>query len=413
MNTRLDKNKRISESFKSTRLKRQSQVCRVFTVKVDKSSLNDFQKEQLKMMFVEAKWLYNFILSKSKEGVDIFKIEYKDFDIITHKDKDQNDIKVSLNYLGSSIKQDLIKGLQSSIKSLSSKKKKRIRIGTLKFKSEINSISLKQLGITHKIIGSRIKVQGIKKALRVSGLKQLKSYKTLEIASNAKLVQKNGDYYIALTCYVSKEEIENLKPTTYKNQIIGIDFGCSTSLTFSNGEKINAIVEESEPIKRLQRKIKRQQKGSKNYWKTRIKLRKCYQKISNKKNDLANKICHKILQENKVIIIQDEQINSWKVQHGKKVQHGILGRIKLRLSMSDQTSVLSKWLPTTKLCTACGQKYEMTLNQRTFKCSCGVQEDRDIHAAKNMIWFYENLVGVERTEYKLAEFERELKKNLK
>lgn len=29
--------------------------------------------------------------------------------------------------------------------------------------------------------------------------------------------------------------------------------------------------------------------------------------------------------------------------------------------------------------------------------------DRDIHAAKNMVWFYENNVGVERTNIKRVE----------
>lgn len=29
--------------------------------------------------------------------------------------------------------------------------------------------------------------------------------------------------------------------------------------------------------------------------------------------------------------------------------------------------------------------------------------DRDIHAAKNMVWFYENKVGVERTKVKRLE----------
>jgi len=30
--------------------------------------------------------------------------------------------------------------------------------------------------------------------------------------------------------------------------------------------------------------------------------------------------------------------------------------------------------------------------------------DRDIHAAENMVWLYENIVGVERTEFKRVDF---------
>lgn len=47
----------------------------------------------------------------------------------------------------------------------------------------------------------------------------------------------------------------------------------------------------------------------------------------------------------------------------------------------------------------------MHQHQRTYECSCGVKEDRDIHAAKNMLWIYENLVGRDAAEFTLEEFE--------
>ena len=40
--------------------------------------------------------------------------------------------------------------------------------------------------------------------------------------------------------------------------------------------------------------------------------------------------------------------------------------------------------------------------------NCGVVYDRDIHAAENMVWLYENIVGVERTEFKHADFKENL-----
>jgi transposase len=43
--------------------------------------------------------------------------------------------------------------------------------------------------------------------------------------------------------------------------------------------------------------------------------------------------------------------------------------------------------------------------QRTYKCSCGITEDRDIHAAKTMLWIYDNLVGRDAAEFTLEEFE--------
>lgn len=42
-------------------------------------------------------------------------------------------------------------------------------------------------------------------------------------------------------------------------------------------------------------------------------------------------------------------------------------------------------------------------NNRMFVCGCGVSMDRDLHATHNMLWFYKNNIGMERTNYKRVE----------
>ena len=68
--------------------------------------------------------------------------------------------------------------------------------------------------------------------------------------------------------------------------------------------------------------------------------------------------------------------------------------------------LLNKWLPTTKLCTECGHRVELTLSDRKFVCpECGCKADRDVHAAGNMLWFYRNKIGVGRIEFTPVEIE--------
>ena len=64
---RLEKNVRIREQGKQTREKRKRQMCRVYRVKIDISHFNEVQKIHLKMLFIEAKWLYNDALTFSQE----------------------------------------------------------------------------------------------------------------------------------------------------------------------------------------------------------------------------------------------------------------------------------------------------------------------------------------------------------
>jgi hypothetical protein len=70
---------------------------------------------------------------------------------------------------------------------------------------------------------------------------------------------------------------------------------------------------------------------------------------------------------------------------GKQVQHSALGAIKARLTSLESVLVISRSFPTTKMCYNCGLINQIFLSERTYKCSCGLEEDRDIKAAKTVL----------------------------
>ena len=370
----IDKNKQISNSLKQTRLKRKNQTCHVFKVKIQKDSLSKQTLSDLKFLFVEAKWLTNELIGSD----NIFDYDSK-VKTVKHFDKDKNEIISEYQLLSSQMKQSIYQDLISNIKTLNSLKKKGNKIGKLKFRKEVKVINLKQFNNSYKINNlHEIQIPKIGK-LRVNGLKQIMTKKgrlKYDIA-NAKLIKEAKDFYLAITCY------KDIKENINKNkQEIGIDFGISTHLTLSNGVKINATVQESDRLKRLQKRLFRQVKGSKNRLKTVFLIRKEYQKLNNKKNDLANKIVAHLKQYD--IYMQDEQLSNWKIRYGKTIQHSILGRVKAKLKPI-AVNVLDKWEPTTKQCLKCKKKNDILLSDRIYECSCGYIEDRDVHSANNMV----------------------------
>ena len=132
--------------------------------------------------------------------------------------------------------------------------------------------------------------------------------------------------------------------------------------------------------------------------------------MTNKKKDKANKIVH-MLKQYDTIVMQDEQISEWHKQKGmsKVVQHSCMGMIKSKLMKLDNIIVLDKFIPTTKWCPCCHRINELNLNDRTYKCECGYLNDRDIHAAQNMLnikhLVEKNIsVPMEHREVKPAEF---------
>lgn len=80
-----------------------------------------------------------------------------------------------ITYLSSQMKQGILDRIKKNLSDLKKAKQKGVKVGKLKFKSQIKSIPLKQSGITFKVLKykNRIKLQGLKKPVRVLGLHQI------------------------------------------------------------------------------------------------------------------------------------------------------------------------------------------------------------------------------------------------
>jgi len=402
----ISKNENIKKTMKETMNRRSSQSCFVYKVKIDESRLSKKQKEQLKMIFVEAKWFYNNVLSWSENNnINDFDTKTKFVNVLNkNKEIETRELK----NIGSQMKQAIHTGIISAIKTLSTLKKKGHKVGRLKYLSDYKSINLKQYGTTYQILNDKyMKVQNISGKIKVNGLEQFINDPDIEFA-NAKILNTPTGYYIAITCFKFKEKIIKKE---YIGSEIGIDMGIKTHITLSNGEKFNSTIEETERLKHLQRKLFKCKKGSNNRKKIIRLIQKEYQKIFNRKNDVANKIVNHILSyEN--IYMQDESLSAWKkFNFGKQIQHSILGRVKAKLINHPRVEVLDKFVPTTKFCPKCQNiNKDITLKDRTYVCPiCGYQEDRDVHSANNMITMTKiiknqvNSVPAGRREFKPVE----------
>lgn len=407
-----EKKQKIRLSKQKTLDKRVNQVIRCFELKIKTKRLTKIQREQLDKLFVEAKWFYNHVLNiKKSKDMPLRLINSTNIKSVKHFDKDHNVIESKLEVLSSQQKQKIITNMISNEKTIHSLIKAGYqKHGSLRFKSEVNYIPLKQYGISYKFKNDhKVKIQGISKYLFVYGSKQFWSYEC--DYANANLIRKPDGYYLKVTCCIDKDKINFPKSN---NKELGIDFGCINNLIFSDGSKLDCQIEESDRMKRLSRKLNRHQKTrSNNRDKTINKIRREYQKANNKKKEFTNQTFHK-LKSYDLIVIQDEQLLNWqKMNHGKKIHCSCLGSIKAKLVNNPNVIVLDKYIPTTKFCCSCGRKLDMKLSDRTFSCECGISMDRDIHAAQNMLsifhlvddYFFEHkLLPSERGKVKLAEF---------
>ena len=373
-----EKNLKIKDTLRSTKERHSQMDCRVFSVKVQENRLSRAKEEKLNRCFLEAKWLRNAVVATDS-------LSLEDTSSVQVKVNDTFEVR-EIKTLSAQMRQSVADSVKTDVCNLSKAKKKGLKVGRLRFKNDCNEINLKQFGHTYTIKGkNKIRVQNIG-VLVVNGLEQI-DLDEVEFA-NAKLIRKPSGFYIHLTVYTKKQS-----EILTEKEILGLDMGIKDELTFSNGVKVNFYLEESEQLKGLMRKLSRQVKGSNQYKQTLNRIKKIFKHQNNKKKDVANKL-NSVLKQNYIVCFQDELLNSWKrkkskhkFSFGRKVQHGILGRVKGKLKKNSSNVMLESSVPTTQTCPECGCLTKHSLDKRTYHCNhCGFENaDRDIHSANMMV----------------------------
>lgn len=373
-----EKNLKIKDTLRVTKERRSQMDCRVFSVKIQENRLSKAKLEKIIRCFLEGRWLYNAVISTES-------LSLEDTSSVQIKVNDTFEVR-QINTLSAQMKQSVVDSVKTNVSNLSKAKKKGLKVGRLQYKKECNEINLKQFGQTYAIRGkNKIRVEKIG-VLVVNGLEQI-NIDEVEFA-NAKLIKKPSGFYIHLTVYTKKQT----QPETSK-EVLGLDVGIKDELTFSNGVKVNFYLEESEQLKGLMRKLSRQTKGSNQYKQTLSRIKRIFEHMDNKKNDVVNKL-NSVLSKNYIICFQDELLNSWKrkkskhkFSFGRQVQHGILGRVKGKLKKNSSNIMLDSSVPTTQTCPVCGCLTKHSLDKRVYHCNhCGFEyPDRDVHSANMMV----------------------------
>ena len=373
-----------------------------FELKIQTNKLSNSKLVLLNSFFSQAKWLSNAIISSQ----DLFKYDYKSKSVYVkwfEDDIEHNDIRELT--LPSQIKQEIKTKIIGDIVTLAKKKKKGSKIGRLKFRKEVNTIQLKQYKVTWNF-GPNETIRVAKLGdLKVHGLDQLT--KDIKEYGCAKLIRKPSGFYIHITCFKDKTNITKCPEV---NKVVGLDFGIKDNITLSTGEKFNCKIKVPRSIKRLQRRKAKGVKRSHNTFKLQKKINKHYESISNKKKDLTNKFINSLETRFNTIVYQDENLKGWHSGwFGRQVQESCLGRIKSKLNKLNTSKgiMINRFEPSTKVCPICGVINNIGLEERVYKCCCGLEEDRDIKSAKTIALMginnYSNIIPMEYRDFKPVE----------
>ena len=355
---------------------------------------NDDQKILINKTFGCTRFIYNHFLNKCKEDKFI-----KAYDMC----KELKELVLDYPFLKEVDSMALrcsIFNLEDSYKNYFSK-----RSAYPSFKNKFSKQSYRTNCITSIYKNkkySNIKIDIKEKMIKVPklGLVKIRGYRNLNELTDRIInitieKEKTNKYYVSVITEKEEETPKKITPTS----IVGIDLGIKDLVVTSDGEKYpnpKEINKREKRLKRMQRKLCRQVKGSNNYNKTKEKIARIHSKIKNSRKHNIITIANKIVKEHDIIV--SEKLNVKKMSSNHKLAKNILdaGFNKICELLKWKAKLLGKYYyqvdtyyPSSKICSHCDNKTEITndLKVRMWECeNCGNTNDRDINASINIMF---------------------------
>jgi putative transposase len=249
--------------------------------------------------------------------------------------------------------------------------KQSYRLPNQKFKLINNKIQLEKIGKVKIVIDREIPINS--------------NYMSVTISMNC-----SGQYFVSILV----EQEANKLPKT--NKTVGLDVGLKEFATLSDGLTIQNpryFRESQTKLAKIQKYHSRKQKGSNRRKKSRKKIARLHQKISNQRDWFLHVHSTYLVRNYDTICIEDLNVS------------GMLKNHKLAKSISDvsfskffnlleykcvwygkELIKIGRFQPSSKMCSKCGNvKKELKLSDRVYVCDvCGHTEDRDLNASKNI-----------------------------
>ena len=208
-------------------------------------------------------------------------------------------------------------------------------------------------------------------------------------------ISKNpaGEYW----CSILFEKQEDLYSTIKLDNATGLDFS-PNSLYINDLNEVapnyrKAKQENQRKLTKLERRLARKQKGSKNREKARIKLARHEQYIANIRRDYREKETLRLVQKYDVIGIEDlNLISMMRFSHNAKNYldaswYSFVTRLEEKAKHNNCVVVKAdRFYPSSKTCNHCGYvKKDLKLSDRIWICpECGTEIIRDQNAALNL-----------------------------
>ncbi|MBO0794421.1 MAG: transposase [Ktedonobacteraceae bacterium] len=241
------------------------------------------------------------------------------------------------------------------------------------------------------------------------GTVKLHLHRSIEGTIKTLAIKREGRHWYAIfTCEIGKPESLS---TSYED--VGIDLGVTHFAALSTGEFVDHpryFRKAEKQLAQAQQALSRKKRGSHRRRRAVQRVAACHRKIRNQRKDFQHKAARKLVNRYQVIVFENLQVKNLtraptpkQDEHGKYLPNGVAAKAGLNQSILDagwstftqMVSAKAAWAGrtvifvnpsmTSQLCSGCGSVVKKDLSERTHRCDCGLELDRDTNAAINIL----------------------------
>ncbi len=196
-----------------------------------------------------------------------------------------------------------------------------------------------------------------------------------------------GKYFISVL-FEMFEPIP-IKPPVAEESTTGVDLGIKSFATLSDGQ----VVKNPRHIKKALSKLKYNQRKYSKYKgkRTRQKLVRLHEKVTNRRNDFLHKVSKKLIDENQAIALETLNVGGMIRNHSlaQSITDVSWGKFNEFLNYKAEwygVNILriGRFEPSSKMCHCGVVNKELKLSDREWTCKCGSVNNRDLLAAQNI-----------------------------
>ncbi len=219
--------------------------------------------------------------------------------------------------------------------------------------------------------------------------------------------ETTGEWYVSLVTTVEdtpeKPSLSEIEP----EDCVGVDLGISSYIHTSKNLSVDTLdlSDEYDRCAREQRKLDRKEHGANNWEKQRRKVAQAKRTIKRKVEDFQQKLTTWLVKEYDVVAVEDLDVKPMleTSQNAANKQDAAWSRFLdlLEYKADLHGTHVEKVEPdgTTKECSVCGVETAKPIWVREHSCpACGHTDDRDLNAAKNILYRGLKQLGAGRSE---------------